>query len=63
MAGMALLVVVLLRQLGGTGPGPAALVLISLTATLLEQIAIVGLDNLSVPVATGLLWSWLSLRP
>lgn len=37
--------------------------LISLAATLLEQIAIVGLDNLSVPVATGLLWSWLSLRP
>jgi phytol kinase len=63
MAGMALLVVVLLRQLGGSGPGPAALVLISLAATLLEQIAVVGLDNLSVPVATGLLWSWLSLRP
>jgi phytol kinase len=63
MAGMALMVVVLLRQLGGSGPGPAALVLISLAATLLEQIAIFGLDNLSVPVATGLLWSWLSLRP
>lgn len=63
MAGMALMVLLLLRQLGGSGPSPAALVLISLAATLLEQVAVLGLDNLSVPVATGLLWSWLSLRP
>jgi phytol kinase len=63
MAGMALMVLLLLRQLGGSGPGPVALVLISLAATLLEQVAVLGLDNFSVPVATGLLWSWLSLRP
>jgi phytol kinase len=64
MAGMALMVLLLLRQLGGSGgPSPVALVLISLAATLLEQVAVLGLDNLSVPVATGLLWSWLSLRP
>ena len=63
MAGMALMVLLLLRQLGGSGPTPALLVLISLGATLLEQVAVLGLDNLSVPVATGLLWSWLTLRP
>ncbi|EAQ75691.1 MULTISPECIES: hypothetical protein [unclassified Synechococcus] len=63
MAGMALMVLLLLRQLGGSGPTPAVLVLISLGATLLEQVAVLGLDNLSVPVATGLLWSWLTLRP
>ncbi len=63
MAGMALMVLLLLRQLGGTGPGPGALVLISLAATLMEQLAVLGLDNLTVPVVTGLLWSWLALRP
>ncbi len=63
MAGMALMVLLLLRQLGGSGPGPVALVLISLAATLLEQVAVLGLDNFNVPVATSLLWSWLSLRP
>ncbi|MCT0218765.1 dolichol kinase [Synechococcus sp. CS-1329] len=63
MAAAALLVLLLLRQLGGPAPGPGALVLISLTATLLEQVAVLGLDNLSVPVVTGLLWSGLALRP
>ncbi|MCX5930873.1 MAG: dolichol kinase [Cyanobacteria bacterium] len=63
MAGMALMVLLLLRQLVGAGPGPGALVLISLAATLLEQLAVLGLDNLTVPVVTGLLWSWLALRP
>ncbi|MBC1260421.1 dolichol kinase [Synechococcus sp. BSF8S] len=63
MAGTALVVLLLLRLLGGAGPGPGALVLISLAATMLEQIAVLGLDNLTVPVATGLLWNWLSFRP
>ncbi|MCP9848878.1 diacylglycerol/polyprenol kinase family protein [Cyanobium sp. Morenito 9A2] len=47
----------------GAAWGSAAqpLLLITLVATLLEQVAVAGLDNFSVPVAVGLLWS--QLRP
>jgi phytol kinase len=45
---------------GGASPTLSALVGIALVATLLEQVAVAGLDNFSVPVVTGLLWSALS---
>lgn len=44
------------------GMGPGGLVGIALVATLLEQLAIAGLDNLSVPIVTGLLWRLLSTQ-
>jgi phytol kinase len=40
-------------------PTPAAVVGIALAAALLEQVAIGGLDNLSVPLAVAWLWSQL----
>lgn len=46
--------------MGGSGqpaPGLPALLLMALVATLLEQVAVGGLDNFSVPVVTGVLWS------
>ncbi len=41
-------------------PTLPALVAITGTAVLLEQLAVVGIDNFSVPVAVGWLWSWLA---
>jgi phytol kinase len=48
---------------GGGQPVPTAtaVVGIALAATLLEQVAIGGLDNLSVPLAVAWLWSRLTL--
>jgi phytol kinase len=43
-------------------PAAAALVGIAATATLLEQAGLVGLDNLTVPLAVAGLWS-LACRP
>ncbi len=60
MAVVSLAVLLVLRAAGGVGPPASALVLIALVAVLLEQIALLGIDNLSVPVATGLLWHWLT---
>ena len=40
-------------------PGPAALVLIALAATALEQVAWLGIDNLTVPLLVGALWTLL----
>lgn len=41
---------------GNSAPGLPALLLIAATATALEQLSWWGLDNLSVPLATGVLW-------
>jgi phytol kinase len=46
---------------GQRAPLPTALIAIALAATLLEQVAIGGLDNLSVPIAVAWLWSRLTL--
>ena len=49
-------------QAHGLGPVPPlpALVAIAATAVLLEQCAVVGLDNFTVPVAVGGLWQLLA---
>lgn len=45
--------------LEGSALATSSLVAIALVATLLEQLAVLGLDNLTVPIVTGLLWAWL----
>jgi phytol kinase len=66
MAGVSLLVLVLLRltlmALGLDLAAPAwpSLLAIATTATLLEQVAIGGIDNLSVPLGVAWLWHQLS---
>lgn len=49
---------VLLVVAAAASPGPAlpVLVLLALAATGLEQVALLGLDNLTVPLAVALLW-------
>jgi phytol kinase len=71
MATASLLVLLALLALAGaTGqaaPPLAALLVITAAATALEQLSGWGLDNLTVPLATALLWQLLSgagsLRP
>jgi phytol kinase len=60
--GLASLTVLLtLGQLGGDPvPAPAGIVLIALVATGLEQWALLGIDNFSVPMAVAGLWRVLS---
>jgi phytol kinase len=41
---------------GMEAPGLPNLVLIAAVATALEQLSVLGIDNLSVPLSTGLLW-------
>ena len=41
-------------------PSPAALVLIVAVGVALEQVALLGLDNLTVPLGVGLLWDLLA---
>ncbi|MEX1316667.1 MAG: dolichol kinase [Synechococcaceae cyanobacterium] len=66
MAGTSLLVLVLLRlalmalDLGGGAPPWHALLGIAAAATLLEQVAVGGIDNLSVPLGVAWLWQRLS---
>ena len=43
--------------LGLPAPALASLALLAVLATGLEQLSCYGIDNLSVPLATGLLWS------
>jgi phytol kinase len=45
----------------GAAPDWPALLLIALAATLLEQLAVAGLDNLSVPL--GVAWLWQGCGP
>ncbi len=70
MAAVSLLALLALRGLllagGWAGaapmavPGPAALVLIVAVGVALEQVALLGLDNLTVPLGVGLLWHLLA---
>jgi dolichol kinase len=57
----ALLVLVLLTILatasGQTAPPLQACLGLAVLATALEQWSVFGIDNLSVPVLTGMLWS------
>jgi phytol kinase len=63
MALTSLAVLLALSALAGAGgqpvPTPTAVVAIALAAALLEQVAIGGLDNLTVPLAVAWLWSQL----
>jgi len=64
MALGSLAMLLLVRQLavaaGLPHPGPAALLAIATVAVALEQVAVMGLDNFTVPLATGWLWQQLS---
>ena len=64
MAAGSLLVLLMLSQVcGATGlpqPGAGGLVVITAAAVLLEQAAVLGIDNLTVPLAAGWLWQQLS---
>jgi len=61
MALTSLAVLLALAALAGASgqpvPTPASVVVIALAAALLEQVAIGGLDNLTVPLAVAWLWS------
>ena len=60
MAAVSLTVLGLLAWVGPEGPGLAGLLAISLLATGLEQLSPWGIDNLTVPLAVGLSWQWVS---
>jgi len=45
---------------GLPAPTPPEVLALALTAVLLEQIAVLGLDNFTVPIGIGLLWQLLS---
>jgi phytol kinase len=47
--------------IGQPVPTPASVVVIAVAAALLEQVAIGGLDNLSVPLSVAWLWSQLTV--
>lgn len=56
MALVSLLVLLAVAAVAPAAPGLPALLLLALTATALEQVALLGLDNLTVPLAVALLW-------
>jgi phytol kinase len=58
--GFASLAVLLTLGLLGGGPAPAPIALIALVATGLEQCALLGIDNISVPLSVAGLWRVLS---
>ncbi|NDC34717.1 MAG: dolichol kinase [Synechococcaceae bacterium WB9_2_112] len=57
MAVVSMVVLLLLAQGPWPAPPPAALVAIALVATALEQVAWMGIDNLTVPIVSAWLWS------
>ncbi len=62
MALAALLALGTVAALVGSGaPAAPALLFIAAVAVALEQVAVLGFDNYTVPVVAGLLWAW--LRP
>ncbi len=65
MAAASLLVLLALRAvsltLGLPAPPAEALLAIAASAVVLEQCAVVGLDNFTVPLAVGWLWSTLAI--
>jgi phytol kinase len=64
MAGASLALLLLLRAVALVqqlpAPTPWALVAVTAVAVLLEQWSLLGIDNLTVPLAVGGLWSLLS---
>lgn len=60
MALVSLVVLLVVAALAPSAPGWPVLALLALIATALEQIALLGLDNLTVPLAVALLWRLLS---
>ena len=58
---VSLLVLTTLAMLSPSSPGPIGLVVISLLAVGLEQLSRWGIDNLSVPIAVGISWHWMTL--
>ena len=64
LVSLGVLVALRLALPAGGGPGPSlpALVAIAVAAMLLEQFALLGIDNLAVPVAVGLLWALLGAQ-
>lgn len=56
MALVSLLALLAVAAVAPAAPGLPALLLLALVATGLEQIALLGLDNLTVPLAVALLW-------
>jgi phytol kinase len=60
MALVSLVVLVIVAALAPSGPAWPVLALLALSATALEQVALLGLDNLTVPLAVALLWAWAS---
>jgi phytol kinase len=67
MAGASLALLLLLRAVALMqqlpAPTPWALVAVAAVAVLLEQWSLLGIDNLTVPLAVGGLWSLLSASP
>lgn len=59
MALVSLAVLLSVAALAPPGPAWGLLLLLALVATALEQVALLGLDNLTVPLGVALLWSWL----
>jgi phytol kinase len=57
---MLLALMVTCRAIGQPAPGFAAVNGLALVAMLLEQIAVLGLDNFTVPIGMALLWNLLS---
>ena len=53
-----MLMAVLSHALGYPAPPMALLPLLALVAAALEQFALLGLDNLTVPLGVALLWQW-----
>ncbi|WP_225322900.1 diacylglycerol/polyprenol kinase family protein [Synechococcus sp. RSCCF101] len=56
MALVSLLTLLLARMITGTGPELWTLPALALVATGLEQVAVAGIDNLSVPLSVSWLW-------
>jgi len=59
MASVSLTILLLAHEVLQDGPRLALLPAVALIATALEQVAVMGLDNLSVPVGVSWLWSQL----
>jgi phytol kinase len=51
-----LLLTALAAASGQPAPSPALCLVVAVLATALEQWSVYGVDNLSVPVVTGVLW-------
>lgn len=60
MALVSLAVLLAVATVAPPGPAWPLLLLLALLGTALEQLAVQGLDNLTVPLGVALLWAWLS---